>query len=280
MALKSQSAMEYLLTYGWAVLAIAIVIIALFQLGVFNSANLTPHSTAGACQAVHTAAGSSLAGQCNSAQPKFVAQFNGAGYINVPQKLVISNQFTSAFWFYNFGGGLWSTLIAEESWNAGEGWLINMESPWYITYTSPAAGSSLVTGNTNLNLWYQVVVTNNNGATNVYINGVNVIAGITSISNAPVDFYIGARHNNDGTGATDLWHGLISNVQIYNTSLSSSEIASLYQEGIGGVPIDPSHIVGWWPLNGNAQDYSGDNNNGQAINVGYNSTWSSGYVQP
>ena len=38
---KSQSAMEYLMTYGWAILIIAIVMIALFQLGVLgnNSAN-------------------------------------------------------------------------------------------------------------------------------------------------------------------------------------------------------------------------------------------------
>ena len=34
--MKSQSAMEYLMTYGWAVLIIAIVLAALFDLGVFG----------------------------------------------------------------------------------------------------------------------------------------------------------------------------------------------------------------------------------------------------
>lgn len=34
---KAQSAMEYLMTYGWAILIIAIVLAALFSLGVFNS---------------------------------------------------------------------------------------------------------------------------------------------------------------------------------------------------------------------------------------------------
>ena len=82
------------------------------------------------------------------------------------------------------------------------------------------------------------------------------------------------------SGGIQIFNGLIANAQIYNVSLSPSEITLLYSEGIGGVPVDPSHIVGWWPLNGNAQDYSGDNNNGQAINVAYNSTWSLGYVQP
>ncbi len=37
---KAQSAMEYLMTYGWAILIIAVVLGALFSLGVFSGANL------------------------------------------------------------------------------------------------------------------------------------------------------------------------------------------------------------------------------------------------
>ncbi len=36
---KSQSAMEYLMTYGWAILIIAVVLGALYSLGIFNGAN-------------------------------------------------------------------------------------------------------------------------------------------------------------------------------------------------------------------------------------------------
>ncbi|MEM3791383.1 MAG: hypothetical protein QXL16_01475 [Candidatus Micrarchaeaceae archaeon] len=38
--LRLQSAMEYLMTYGWAILIIAVVLGALFTLGVFNSSSL------------------------------------------------------------------------------------------------------------------------------------------------------------------------------------------------------------------------------------------------
>ncbi|MCL4373753.1 MAG: hypothetical protein M1360_02625 [Candidatus Marsarchaeota archaeon] len=38
---KGQSAMEYLMTYGWAILIIAIVLAALFSLGVFSSTSFT-----------------------------------------------------------------------------------------------------------------------------------------------------------------------------------------------------------------------------------------------
>ncbi len=38
--IKAQSAMEYLMTYGWAILIIAVVLGALFQLGVFSGGSL------------------------------------------------------------------------------------------------------------------------------------------------------------------------------------------------------------------------------------------------
>ncbi len=41
---KLQSAMEYLMTYGWAILIIAVVLAALFELGVFNGSNLAPQA--------------------------------------------------------------------------------------------------------------------------------------------------------------------------------------------------------------------------------------------
>ncbi|MCL5427882.1 MAG: hypothetical protein M1321_01745, partial [Candidatus Marsarchaeota archaeon] len=37
---RAQSAMEYLMTYGWAILVIAVVLAALFALGVFNGSTL------------------------------------------------------------------------------------------------------------------------------------------------------------------------------------------------------------------------------------------------
>ena len=43
--------MEYLMTYGWAILIIAIVMVALFQLGIFNPQE--PRITAGACEVYH-----------------------------------------------------------------------------------------------------------------------------------------------------------------------------------------------------------------------------------
>ena len=39
---KAQSAMEYLMTYGWAILIIAVVLAALFAIGTFGGSAGTP----------------------------------------------------------------------------------------------------------------------------------------------------------------------------------------------------------------------------------------------
>ena len=46
---NAQGAMEYLMTYGWSILIIAIVIAAMFQLGVFSSLQLAPKIPPGSC---------------------------------------------------------------------------------------------------------------------------------------------------------------------------------------------------------------------------------------
>ena len=72
----------------------------------------------------------------------------------------------------------------------------------------------------------------------------------------------------------------ISNVKIYNASLPASDIQALYMEGIGGAPTDLNYLIGWWPLNGNTNDYSGYNNNGVPTSITYSSSWVSAYTQP
>jgi hypothetical protein len=44
MGMKGQSALEYLITYGWAIVAIGVIIMLLFYLGAFNPAEWVPVS--------------------------------------------------------------------------------------------------------------------------------------------------------------------------------------------------------------------------------------------
>ncbi len=56
--------------------------------------------------------------------------------------------------------------------------------------------------------------------------------------------------------------GRLVNVQLYSSALTQSQINLLYGEGINGAPVNASTLEGWWPLEGNANDYSGNNNVG------------------
>ncbi len=74
---------------------------------------------------------------------------------------------------------------------------------------------------------------------------------------------------------TRAFNGSISDVQIYNAPLSGSQIAQLYLNGIAAPPQYTANLIAWYPLNGNANDYSSYSNNG----VAYSVTWKplSGY---
>jgi hypothetical protein len=103
----------------------------------------------------------------------------------------------------------------------------------------------------------------------IYINGA--LHGQTGISGfvqtARSNGYIGTYQGT--SSATYVFNGIIANMQVYNTSLDVNQIQTLYQEGIGGAPVSPQNIVGWWPLNGDTKDYSGNNNNGVPTAVTY-----------
>ena len=290
---KSQSAMEYLMTYGWAILIIAVVLAVLFQLGVFSGGNFLPHAQAGACQVSRTIAGVSLEGQCNGMLPEFVAQFGDQVGSNVVVSEIgsysIPGSITEAAWvnFQSVGSAINLGIITPGC-NCNTYPLLFLQSGSqsfrYAIYVSPTVYWYDAGMTPKLNTWYFVVGTynQNSGAVSIYINGVQPTGG--SGSDAPA----GSLQTEYGGGFafgsfpaqgtyTDMQE---ANIQIYNTSLSSSEIMTLYQEGIGGAPIRPQNLVGWWPLNGNANDYSGNGNNGQLNGVTFSSAWEGSYTAP
>src|SRR5487761_2388999 len=108
--LRSQSAMEYLMTYGWAILIVAVVLGALFQLGVFSNSSLTPKAQPGSCKVLRpngpgTTVFINLAGVCTGQLPQFVGSFDGvSSYITLPSSSeVTGNRITVAIWVDLFG---------------------------------------------------------------------------------------------------------------------------------------------------------------------------------
>jgi hypothetical protein len=103
---KSQAAMEYLMTYGWAILIIALSLIVLYSLGIMNPKNFTPRSPPGSCFVFRpngpgTTDFISLQGTCGYL-PMYVGSFNGVNsYVKVPNTAYLNfgtNNFTIVAW--------------------------------------------------------------------------------------------------------------------------------------------------------------------------------------
>ena len=113
-------------------------------------------------------------------------------------------------------------------------------------------------------MWY-FLVSRYNGSTgealSLWINGQQAASTAATGNLVPqgsgLYAYIGSRSN---TG--DYFNGQIADAQMYGSALTKSEIEQLYSEGINGGPIAEANVVGWWPLSGNANDYSGNDHNG------------------
>ena len=184
----------------------------------------------------------------------------------------------------------WEDIICEGAETSYNGYEFGLTNPVSGVLTanslvfrydpSSSSWSSVTTPMPGLatNVWYQVAATYNSYFVNFYINGVFVGTGAASgnIYTSTYTPIIGAY----ASKTTYLFGGSIANVQIYNTTLDASQIQLLYTRGFGAAPIAPQYVVGWWPLNGNPNDYSGNNNNGAPTNIVYTSSWTGGYTAP
>ncbi|MDE1851514.1 MAG: LamG domain-containing protein [Candidatus Micrarchaeota archaeon] len=272
---KLQSAMEYLMTYGWAILAIAIVMVSLYSLGIFNAASLQPTATPGSCDVVKTVAQTALAGQCANLIPKYVARFNGANsYIDAGsgRPLTVSTTVTISAWVYAINSSVEQLVVSKD----GQ-YHIEIDSG----RTTFQVASTYKRGNSHLNssTWYNMIASYNGTAVLFYLNGVADGNQAMSATMSPTNntLHIGDYNNPNAY----YFNGMIANVQIYNSTFDSAQAKALYQEGIGGTPISLQSLIGWWPLNGNANDYSGNNNQGTATStVVWNANWQGNYTAP
>lgn len=98
--------------------------------------------------------------------------------------------------------------------------------------------------------WHLVTGTIKGSTAYLYVDGSLVNSGSvpsSRTSNSPL--WIGGEKY-----LSDSWfNGLISDVQIYNYALSASQIASLYAEGPGGIPVAANAVVAF-PINSSASN--------------------------
>ena len=312
---RLQSAMEYLMTYGWAILIIAIVLGALFQLGVFNGQNFAPKAPPGACQVFRpNGPGSTLdlnlEGECQGVLPQYVSvqPYTISHGAYAPETSYLDTAWSGGSWTINawyYGvfpaNTATSKDLIEESNGCTSGlWINNVSSSGYSVYSImwyqnlPASGvcnnvggySSPSTAKIPFSTWVMVTAVFNYSSGNYLTTACEDAKCVSSVSTntAPPEDYATWGYTflmDDNDCCVGQVGGDLANVQLYNTSLSQGEITALYLEGIGGAPIEVQNLVGWWPLNGNANDYSGNGDNGQiSLGTTFTGSYLNGYTAP
>jgi hypothetical protein len=285
-SMKGQNALEYLVTHVWMLLILVVVIAAIFSLGIFSSTNLAPRAQSGSCLVQRPYGPGrisliSLTGECGPMLPKFVASFNGgSSYISTISNSLFPTSAGSRTITAWFKMGVPTSSYMEVFFYGTQAG----NNGFYAGYNYPA-GSTFCIGNwgggdtpcktATQGVWHMISASYNTttGMDTISIDGNSVSASRTVYTTSSTPLYIG-----DASANSNFFIGDIANVQMYNVALSANAVSSLYVEGIGGAPINLANLVGWWPLNGNANDYSGDNETGLATNVIYTTQWTTGYT--
>ncbi len=264
---RGQSATEFLMTYGWLVLIVALVLVALFQLGVFNPTNFAPRVPPSACTifrpyGVNTTGNIEQFGVCNSELPQFVGYMTQGAHSDILMHVRSNTQsFTVTFWMepFNNGSTPQNVLYLRGS-SLGQAiyiYWIPDPAPKFEPWSFYALTVNTTTGD-----WY------------LYTNETVTQSGTTSSSHiSSID--LGGPHGSHGLYSLN---ARIANVQLYNTSFSRNELNASYVRGIGADPSDLVNLVGWWPMNGNAFDYSGNGNNSTVHNMTFTTSWIRTYL--
>ena len=115
--------------------------------------------------------------------------------------------------------------------------------------------------------WYQIIAVANqtNNTYSLYINGAKQFTTAFKGTLEPATSFNIGLFSYQGA----YFPGSIKNVQIYKSVIQYSSVKALYLEGVNGGPLNNSNLAGWWPLDGNANDYSGNGNNGTAYYLNY-----------
>jgi hypothetical protein len=285
---KIQSAMEYLMTYGWAILIIAVVLVVLFSLGITNPLFFAPKAPPGSCQIVRpngpgTTTDIALegGGLCTML-PEFTSTLapvtTNHGYYSINSILQMptgSNPWTITAWVYDNNAGPNTPNIDCMVFSYGyiNGVRLEIDGDGYYEVDVNGGYYDQIS-NPFPNYNWMFITASYDGKTlsdSITFNGKTYSASTTAASpylTPGLPAYIGWDLNHP-----DECPASIANVQIYNTALNPAAINSLYLEGIGGAPQELNNVVGWWPLNGNANDYSGNNNDGTANNIVWSGNW-------
>jgi prepilin-type N-terminal cleavage/methylation domain-containing protein len=165
---------------------------------------------------------------------KGVYSFDGINDgINVLNSSIISGVKTVSVWAYPYTTQkTYATIVSKADYSAPYiyGWVIRCSGSannWYANVGSTLGHMQILLGNIQ-NAWHNIVLTYDGTTMKVYLDGVFKGQGNIGYTEAVLNLRIGWGSVNP---SDSYFNGLIDDVRIYTSALSSSEIQKLYAEG-------------------------------------------------
>jgi len=185
---------------------------------------------------------------------RLVASFSTNGISYISTKQIIPNgatHFSASVWF-NPSSSVQTGNILQQ------GTFALKQSGKAVSFVSSCVSANSVALNgIQSNTWHNIIVVYNytlGSNALVYVDGGLVGNGI-SCGAGSGNFIIGSNS----------FVGSLSNIQLYNISLSHYQVAKEYYDGIDGIAVSQNNLTGWWPLDGSSNDISGSKNNGNIV---------------
>ena len=191
--------------------------------------------------------------------------FNGSTSVIDTPITTLPNSYTISLWFKaNSMPSPWASITAFKEPNAYSAFIVLYNNGDLVFQSSEnSSGYNLATGITTNN-WYNIVGIKNGTTQYLYVNGSQVGVGVTTALTPTTSGNWNFGKFDTSTGLS--FNGSIDQVRIFNTALTPLEVEALYTEELcicGGTVdtldiLDDSSCIALYPLDGNANDLSGN----------------------
>ncbi len=222
----------------------------------------------------------------NNAIGDYVFNFNGASYIDCGNDNSLQFQPTDALtfscWFNAASHSSNSIIVSNNEWTgAYRGYNLQLASTGVLKFTitssyTPSNNYIQISSTTTISTgsWYHIVITKDtsiaNTSLNMYINGSPASVTRASSGTLSTFTYVSSFNLGGADNGSQLFGGKISNAQVFNTELSSSDAETLYNYGspiqtLANIPQN-SNLKAWYKLdaseiyNSSTTEWSIDNN--------------------
>ena len=189
----------------------------------------------------------------------------GNQYVTIgnPTSVQFTNDFTITGWFKTTSTALQRIISKDNATSGGRSYFVRVDSVLtggiFVNNSGKNNNSSFTVNDGNWH-FFSFVYEQGTGTT-LYVdnNTPSFLSETNNVDNGSADLEIGRRQDNQR-----LFDGSISNVAIYNSALTSSQISTLFNSGQPEAAISFSP-VSWWKLDTGGStitDYGSGGNNG------------------